>query len=86
VGSGLQYVGARMPTFQMPDRATRRRSAELAEITTALRAARCAARLASLRTNEFVVRELLLRVIDELNRAERGVASFVSTSLRDDLA
>ncbi|PYP46337.1 MAG: hypothetical protein DMD42_04360 [Gemmatimonadetes bacterium] len=58
----------------MPGAATRRREAEVAEVARALAAARCAARLAGLGTGEFVVRELLLSVIDELNRAERAVA------------
>ena len=53
--------------------ATRRREAEIAEVAHALAAARCAARLAGLGTGEFVVRELLLSVIDEINRADRAV-------------
>jgi len=70
----------------MLDAATRRREAELAEVARALAAARCAARLAGLGTDEFVVRELLLGVIDEINRAERTLASLVSTSSRDVVA
>lgn len=57
----------------MPDTAMQRREAEVAEVAGALAAARCAARLAGLGTGEFVVRELLLSVIDEINRAERAV-------------
>jgi len=53
----------------MPGAATRRREAELAELARALAAARCAARLAGLRTGEFVVRELLLTVIQQIDRA-----------------
>ena len=64
----------------MVDSATRRREAEIAELARALAAARCAVRLAGLGTGEFVVRELLLSVIDEINRAERVVASLVSSS------
>ena len=64
----------------------RRREAEAAEVGGALAAARCAARLAGLGTGEFVVRELLLGVIDEINRAERAVARLVSTSSRDVVA
>ena len=67
----------------MPGAATRRREAGIAEVAGALAAARCAARVAGLGTGEFVVRELLLSVIDEVNRAERAVASLVSTSPRD---
>ena len=70
----------------MLDAATRRREAEIAEVARALAAARCAARLAGLGTGAFVVRELLLSVIDELNRAERILASLVSTSSRDVIA
>ena len=62
------------PTYRMLDAAVRRREAEVAEVAGALAAARCAARLAGLGTSEFVVRELLLNVIDEINRAERAVS------------
>ena len=62
------------PTYRMPDTAKRQREAEVAEVAGALAAARCAARLAGLGTREFVVRELLLSVIDEINRAERAVS------------
>jgi hypothetical protein len=58
----------------MLDAATRRRQAEIAEVAHALAAARCAARLAGLGTGEFVVRELLLGAIEEINRAERAVS------------
>ena len=58
----------------MLDAAARRRDAEMVEVAHALAAARCAARLAGLGTGEFVVRELLLGVIHELNRAERAVS------------
>ncbi len=62
------------PTYRMPEPARRQREAEVAEVAGALAAARCAARLAGLGTGEFVVRELLLNVIDEINRAERAVS------------
>ena len=74
------------PTYRMPDAVTRRREAEIAEVRNALAAARCAARLAGLRTRELVVRELLLSVIDETDRAERGVARLFSTYSRDAFA
>ena len=74
------------PTYRMLDAATRRREAELAEVAHALAAARCAVRLAGLATGEFVVRELLLGVIEEINRAERAVASLISTRSRDGVA
>ncbi len=63
------YVAAVAPAFTMPDPPTRRRLAELADVTNALCAARCSAQLAGLETREFVVRELLLAVIDQIDRA-----------------
>jgi len=72
--------------YRMPDAATRRRDADIAEVAHALAAARCAARLAGLGTGEFVVRELLLGLIDEISRAEAAVARLVSTSSRDGVA
>jgi len=74
------------PTYRMLDATARRREADIAEVAHALAAARCAARLAGLGTGEFVVRELLLSVIDEINRAERAVASLVSSWSRDGVA
>jgi len=70
----------------MLDAATRRHDAEIAEVAHALAAARCAARLAGLGTGEFVVRELLLLLIDEISRVERAVARLISTSSRDGVA
>ena len=58
-----------VPTFTMPDPVTRRRLAALADLNNALGGARCAAQLAGLETGEFLVRELLLRVIDQIDRA-----------------
>ncbi|HYS61490.1 MAG TPA: hypothetical protein VEM27_12940 [Gemmatimonadales bacterium] len=57
------------PTYRMLDAAARRRDAEIVEVAHALAAARCAARLAGLGTGEFVVRELLLTVIQQIDRA-----------------
>ena len=57
------------PTYRMQDAATRRREAELGEVARALAGARCAARLAGLGTGEFVVRELLLTIIQQIDRA-----------------
>ena len=53
----------------MLDATARRREADLAEVAHALAAARCAARLAGRGTGEFVVRELLLTVIQQIDRA-----------------
>jgi len=62
-----------MPTYRMPDPAGRRRVATLAEIADALASARCSARLAGCETGEFVVRELLLRVIEQIDRAAAAI-------------
>ncbi len=53
----------------MLDATARRREADSAEVAQALAAARCAARLAGLGTGDFVVRELLLTVIQQIDRA-----------------
>ena len=71
------------PLYRMPDPVTRRREAAIAEVRDALAAARCAARLGALMTGERVVWELLSKVIDQIIRADRGVARLVSTSFRD---
>ena len=57
------------PTFTMPDPVTGRRLAALAEVNNALCAARCAAQLAGHETGGFMIRELLLTVIDQIDRA-----------------
>jgi len=67
----------------MPDPVTRDREAAISAVRDALAAARCAARLAGLVSDELVVRELLRDVIDQTDRAERGFARLVSTSSRD---
>ena len=71
------------PTYRMPDPVTRRREAVVSEVRYALAAVRCAARLAGLVSDELVVQELLRDVIDQTDRAERGVGRLVSTSSRD---
>ena len=57
------------PTYRMPDDPGRGRRAALVELDAALRAARCAAGLAGLATGEFAVRELLLTVVAQIDRA-----------------
>jgi hypothetical protein len=57
------------PRFAMPPAAQRRRVATLADIADALDGARCSARLAGLETEDILVRELLLAVIEQLGRA-----------------
>lgn len=70
-------LAAVSPTYRMPDSVTRRREAAIAEVRNALAAARCAARLAGLKSRELVVRELLLNVIEQTERAERGLTSLL---------
>jgi hypothetical protein len=57
------------PTYRMPDPQRRCDAAAAAEIHDALGAARCSAELAGTLTEEFVVRELLLTVIQQIDRA-----------------
>jgi len=57
------------PTYRMPDPQRRCDEATTAEIHDALSAARCSAELAGMATEEFVVRELLLTVIQQIDRA-----------------
>ena len=61
------------PTYRMPDPVTRRRETAIADVRNALAAARCAARLGALVTDELVVWELLCSVIEQTERAERGL-------------
>jgi len=57
------------PTHKMPDTIRAQRDATLAEVANALHGARCAAQVAGSQTEEFVVRELLLTVIQRLDCA-----------------
>ena len=59
----------RVPSYRMADERTRTRTAARAELNDALRAARCSAQLAGMETDDFVVRELLLTLIREIDRA-----------------
>ncbi|HEX9705938.1 MAG TPA: hypothetical protein VGA20_11885 [Gemmatimonadales bacterium] len=58
-----------MTSYRMADERARSKAAARAELIDALRAARCSARLAGMETDEFVVRELLLTAIREIDRA-----------------
>jgi hypothetical protein len=53
----------------MPDPETAWRRAVLNDVMNALCVARCSAQLAGYETQQFVVRELLLTVIHEIDRA-----------------
>jgi len=57
------------PMHRMPRPPGLWAEAALAEINDALDAARCSAELAGIATEEFVVRELLLAVIQQIDRA-----------------
>jgi hypothetical protein len=83
VSRDARSLAAVSPSYRMPDPITRRREAAISDVRTALAAARCAARLGALVTDERVVWELLRNVIDQADRAECGVARLVSTSSRD---
>ena len=68
VGAGRR-LGRVTPTHRMPDESTTHRRATLAEVSNALCVARCSAQLAGMETREFVVRELLLTVLQQIDRA-----------------
>ena len=57
------------PTYRMPQPAMRQHLATLAEIINALDAARCSAQLAGHASRDFVVRELLLTAMQQIDRA-----------------
>ena len=61
------------PAYKMPDPTRWHREATLAEVNDALGGARCSAQLAGSETDEFVVRELLLTVIQQIDRAAAAV-------------
>ncbi len=65
------------PTYKMPDEVTRRRVAILEDVEGALAAARCVVTLAGMGTDEFVVRELLLTGIQQLDHATAAVRRLV---------
>jgi hypothetical protein len=57
------------PTLTMPDGPDRVRQAAIAELNNALCAARCAAQLAGMESQDFGVRELLLTTLSQIDRA-----------------
>lgn len=72
-----------MSRYQMPPTGPGAlRRATFAEITDALAAARCSAELAGTATDEFVVRELLLAVVQQIDRANDMVRRFCVLSSR----
>jgi len=63
------FAGPVTPLHRMPDPETAWRREVLSEVMNALCVARCSAQLAGYETREFVVRELLLTVIQQIDRA-----------------
>lgn len=61
------------PLHRMPEPGALLRQALVSDINDALSAARCAVELAGAQTDDFVVREVLLRVIQEIDRAENAL-------------
>src|SRR5207244_9226113 len=57
------------PTYRMPNPQRLYDEATAADLRNALSAARCSAELAGMQTDEFVVRELVLTVIQQIDRA-----------------
>lgn len=72
-GRPAPRLGPVTPTHKMPDEAAARRQATLVEVNNALCVARCSAQLAGMETQEFVVRELMLTVLQQIDRAAAAV-------------
>jgi len=70
------------PTCTMPDPAEGARLATIAEINNALCAARCSAQLAGMETEEFVVRELLLTTLQQIDRAAEAIRRLAASPSR----
>jgi len=66
----------------MPDPAAGARLATLAEINNALCAARSSAQLAGMETEEFVVRELLLTTLQQIDRAAEAIRRLAASPSR----
>ena len=61
----------------MPDPVESRRQATLQEVVDALLGARCSAQLAGRESHGFLVRELLLTVIQQIDRAAAALRRLV---------
>lgn len=68
-GAATVEWGAMNPPYRMPDPETAWKRAVLNEVINALCVARCSAQLAGYETQEFIVRELLLTTIQQIDRA-----------------
>ena len=66
----------------MPDPAKGARLATIAEINNALCAARCSTQLAGMETEEFVVRELLLTTLQQIDRAAEAIRRLAASPSR----
>jgi hypothetical protein len=62
-------LGSVSPTVRMPDPERARALALRGELVDALCVARCSAQLAGFETEDFMVRELLLTVMQQIDRA-----------------
>jgi hypothetical protein len=65
------------PTYKMPDPGESCRQAALTDVGDALAGARCTAQLAGRESREFVVRELLLTLIQQIDRAAGALRRLV---------
>lgn len=76
-GAAIEQAAPRLsavtPTHKMPGATTALRQAVIVEVNNALCVARCSAQLAGMETQEFVVRELLLTVLQQIDRAAAAV-------------
>jgi len=70
------------PTVKMPDPAEAQRRETIAEINNALCAARCSAQLAGMESEEFVVRELLLTTLQQIDRVAAAIRRLASPPSR----
>src|SRR5204863_10165108 len=71
------------PTYRMPNPQRLYDEATAADLRNALSAARCSAELAGMQTDEFVVRELLLTVIQQIDRATAAARLAAPVDLTD---
>ena len=70
-------LGAVSPSYKMPDPGESRRQATLQEVVDALLGARCSAQLAGRECHGFLVRELLLTVIQQIDCAAAALRRLV---------
>jgi len=69
------------PFLRMPDSPALARAAAVAEVNNALCVARCAAQLAGLEEDPFVVRELLHLSTEQIDRAARVIRELLTRAV-----